>query len=93
MDKQITSQEMRRYFAPRTDRGQKNVRGSYHTDDHHVPESTLEAQQTADLKQIDRQRADKMWNDGWQAGHRAGYRDGVEDTQHFQTWEKTDGND
>ena len=51
------------------------------TADHHDPDPDLvrEAEQTADLAENDRQRAEKLWNDGWQSGHRAGYRDAVED--------------
>ena len=56
--------------------------------DHHDIGATLEAEQTADLAENDRQRAEKLWNDGWQSGHRAGYRDAVEDRR-----EKSDGDD
>jgi flagellar biosynthesis/type III secretory pathway protein FliH len=57
-------------------------------DDIDVSDANLEAEQTADLEENDRQRAEKLWNDGWQAGHRAGYRDALEDMR-----EKSDGND
>lgn len=73
------------------------MRGSDHTDDHRFLESTLEAQQTADLEEHDRQRGrmmksmmDSEWSAGWQAGHRAGYRDAVEDTR---SREEENGND
>jgi hypothetical protein len=50
--------------------------------------AALEAEQTADLAENDRQRAEKLWNDGWACGWHAGYRDAVEDRR-----EKSDGDD
>ena len=57
-------------------------------DNHDIGATVTEAEQTADLAENDRQRAEKLWNDGWQSGHRAGYRDAVEDRR-----EKSDGDD
>ena len=59
----------------------EHVGDNGNTADHHDPDPDLvrEAEQTADLAENDRQRAEKLWNDGWQSGHRAGYRDAVED--------------
>jgi hypothetical protein len=78
-DKHISNEEFGAYFAPRQE--DNNVGDHGNTADHHDPDPDLvrEAEQTADLAENDRQRAEKLWNDGWQSGHRAGYRDAVED--------------
>jgi len=84
-DKQITKSEFEGFFIPAQE--ETDVGNNDCADDHNVSDANLEAEQTADLEENDRQRAEKLWNDGWQAGHRAGYRDALEDMR-----EKSDGN-
>jgi hypothetical protein len=57
----------------------EHVGDNGNTADNHDIGADLEAEQTADLAENDRQRAEKLWNDGWACGWHAGYRDAVED--------------
>ena len=77
-DKQISEAEYEAYFAPRQE--ENNVGDNPGTTDNHDSVAAVtEAEQTADLAENDRRRAEKLWNDGWASGWHAGYRDAVED--------------
>ena len=84
-DKQITKSEFEGFFIPAQE--ETDVGNNADPADNNDIDSELESEQTRDLEENDRQRAEKLWNDGWQAGHRAGYRDALEDQQ-----EKNNGN-
>ena len=90
-DKQISEAEYEAYFAPRQE--ENNVGDNPGTTDNHDSVAALESEQTADLEENDRQRAEKLWNDGWQSGHRAGYRDAVEDANEAFRKEQNYGDD
>ena len=97
-EKHISTEEFEAYFAPKTE---ENHVGDHHsTDDHNLSGADLvrEAEQTADLEENDRQRADKLWNNGWRRGHRDGYQDGYRDAvdccyNNMTHREKSDGDD
>ena len=91
-DKHISKEEFEAYFAPRQE--DNNVGDHGHSTDHNDPDPDLEAEQTADLEENDRQRADRLWNNGWRRGHRDGYQDGYQDAVDNMTKrEKSDGDD
>jgi flagellar biosynthesis/type III secretory pathway protein FliH len=93
-DKHISKEEFEAYFAPKQE--DTDVGDHGHTTDHHDSDSDLvrEAEQTADLAENDRQRADKLWNRGWRRGHRDGYQDGYQDAvDNMAKRGKSDGDD
>jgi len=91
-DKHISKVEFEAYFAPRQE--DNNVGDNGHSTDNNDSDSDLEAEQTADLEENDRQRADRLWNNGWRRGHRDGYQDGYQDAVDNMTKRgKSDGDD